>query len=128
MLLTGLLGHAGHAAAHAGGSDPAAAWLAALQAERDWLADGGADGAGASVQVFGAEGRHSHGDSPAHQHDAPEGLLADNAHAAAFLLPAVSAMAHRALGASVAWALPARLAGAQPNSLDRPPRNDAALA
>lgn len=125
MLLTGMLGQVGHAWAHHGGADPGAAWLAALQAERDWLA-GATDGAETSVQVFGAEGRHSHGDGPAHQHDGPDGLLADHAHGVAFLLPASSGMAHRALGASLAWALSARLAGAPSGNLDRPPRGDAA--
>jgi hypothetical protein len=128
MLLTGLLGQVGHAWAHGGGTDPAAAWLAALQAERDWLSAGAADEAGGSVQVFGAAGRHSHGDSPAHQHDGPDGLLADHAHGVAFLLPAVSGVAQRALGASLPWALFAVLAGAQANDLDRPPRNDATPA
>jgi hypothetical protein len=80
------------------------------------------------VQVFGAAGRHSHGDSPAHQHDGPDGLLADHAHGVAFLLPAVSGVAQRALGASLPWALFAVLAGAQANDLDRPPRNDATPA
>ena len=136
MLLTGMLGQVGHAWAH-GGADPVAAWLAALQAERDWLAAGAADrgeasGAAdrgdASVQVFGAEGRHSHGDGPAHQHDGPDGLLGDHAHGVAFLLPAASGLAHRALGASMTWALSARLAGAPSANLDRPPRGDPALA
>ena len=125
MLLTGMLGPVGHAWAHGGGADPAAAWLAALQAERDWLAGGEGD---ASVQVFGAEGRHSHGDGPAHQHDGPDGLLADHAHGVAFLLPAASGLAHRVLGASLAWALSDRLTGAPSGNLDRPPRGDAALA
>jgi hypothetical protein len=127
MLLTGMLGQVGHAWAH-GGADPAAAWLAALQAERDWLAGGAADRGDASVQVFGAEGRHSHGDGPAHQHDGPDGLVGDHAHGVAFLLPAASGLAHRALGACVTWALSVRLAGAPSDNLDRPPRGDPALA
>jgi hypothetical protein len=127
MLLTGMFGQVGHAWAHHGGAAPAAAWLAALQAERDWLA-GATDGADASVEVFGAEGRHSHGDGPAHQHDGPDGLLADHAHGVAFLLPPASGVAHRDMGASLAWALSARLAGAPSGNLDRPPRGDAALA
>lgn len=125
MLLTGMLGQVGHAWAHGGDADPAAAWLAALQAERDWLDGGGSD---ASVQVFGAEGRHSHGDGPAHQHDGPDGLLADHAHGVAFLLPAASGLAHRDLDASMTFALCARLAGAPSGNLDRPPRGDAGLA
>lgn len=128
MLLTGMLGQVGHAWAHHGGADPGAAWLAALQAERDWLAGGATDGADASVEVFGAEGRHSHGDGPAHQHDGPEGLLADHVHGVAFLLPAASCVAHRTLGASLAWALSTRLTGAPSGNLDRPPRGAAALA
>jgi hypothetical protein len=128
MLLTGMLGQVGHAWAHGGGADPAAAWLAAMQAERDWLAGGAAGSVDASVQVFGAEGRHSHGDGPAHQHDGPDGLLGDHAHGVAFVLPAASGLAHRALGASMTWALSARLAGAPSGNLDRPPRGDAALA
>lgn len=128
MLVTGMLGQAGHAWTHGGGADHAAAWLAALQAERDWLADGAADAADASVQVFGAQGRHSHGDGPAHQHDGPDGLLADHVHGVAFLLPAASGLAHRALGASMICTLSARLAGAPPGGLDRPPRGGAALA
>lgn len=127
MLLTGMLGQAGHAWAHGAGASPAAAWLAALKAERDWLA-GAADGADSSVQVFGAEGRHSHGDGPAHQHEGPDGFLADHVHGIAFLLPAAPGMAQPALGASLAWALFARLAGAPSANLDRPPRADAALA
>jgi hypothetical protein len=110
MLLTGMLGQVGHAWAHGGGADPAAAWLAAMQAERDWLAGGAAGSVDASVQVFGAEGRHSHGDGPAHQHDGPDGLLGDHAHGVAFVLPAASGLAHRALGVSMTWALSARLA------------------
>ncbi len=128
MLLTGMLGQVGHAWAHHGGADPAAAWHAALQAERDWLAGATTDGTDASVEVFGAEGRHSHGDGPAHQHDGPDGLLADHAHGVAFLLPTASGVAQRDLGASLAWTLSARLAGAQSGNLDRPPRGDAALA
>lgn len=128
MLLTGMLGQAGHAWAHHAGLDPAAAWLAALEAEREWLAGGATEGGDASVQVFGAEGRHSHSDGPAHQHDGPDGLLADHAHGVAFLLPAASGLAHRALGASLAWALSDRLTGAPSGNLDRPPRGDAALA
>lgn len=128
MLLTGLLGQAGHAWAHGGRADPAAAWLAALQAEQDWLTGDAADSGDASVQVFGAEGRHSHGDGPAHQHDGPDGFLADHAHGVAFLLPAASGLAHRALDLSLTCALSARLAGAPSGNLDRPPRGDAALA
>jgi hypothetical protein len=127
MLLTGVLGQVGHAWAH-GGPDPAAAWFAALEAERDWLAGGAAGSGDASVQVYSAEGRHSHDGGRAHQHDGPDGLLADHAHGVAFLLPAASGMAHPALGASLAWALSARLTGAPSANLDRPPRGDAALA
>lgn len=125
MLVTGILGQVGHAWAHGGGADPAAAWLAALQAERDWLAGGAGD---ASGQVFGAESRHSHGDGPAHQHDGPDGLLADHAHGVAFLLPAASDVAPRALDAARTWALSPRLAGAPSGNPDRPPRGDATLA
>jgi hypothetical protein len=128
MLLTGALGQVGHAWAHHGGTDPSAAWLAALQAEREWLAGTTADRTEASVEVFGAEGRHSHGDAPAHQHDGPEGLLADHAHGVAFLLPAAAGLADRALGASLGWALSPQMAGAPSGNLDRPPRGDAALA
>jgi hypothetical protein len=127
MLLTGMLGQVGHAWAQHGGDDPAAAWLAALQAERDWLA-GATDRAHASVEVFGAEARHSHGNGPAHQHEGPDGLLADHAHAVAFLLPPASGLPHRDLTASLAWTLSAQLAGAPSGHLDRPPRGDAALA
>jgi hypothetical protein len=128
MLLTGLLGQVGHAWAHGAGSDPAGAWLAALQAEREWLASSAADPADTSVQVFGAEGRHSHGDGPTHQHDGPDGLLADHAHGVAFLLPAVSGLVHRTVGGSPAWTFSAGLVGAQSDHPDRPPRIDAALA
>jgi hypothetical protein len=127
MLLTGALGQAGHAWAHHCGADPSAAWLAALQAEREWLA-GTTDRTEASVEVFGAEGRHSHGDAPAHQHDGPDGLLADHAHGVAFLLPAAAGLADRAPGASPGWALSPRLAGAPAGNPDRPPRGNATLA
>lgn len=127
MLLTGALGNVGHAMAHKDGADPAAAWLAALQAEREWLA-AAANGADSAVEVFGSAGRHTHGDGPAHQHDGPEGLLADHAHGVAFLLPPTAGLADRALGTSRAWAISARLTGAPSGNLDRPPRNDAALA
>jgi hypothetical protein len=43
MLLTGGLGQVGHGWAHGGGADASAAWLAALQAEREWLTGGAAD-------------------------------------------------------------------------------------
>jgi hypothetical protein len=124
MLVTGVLGPAGHARLHAGGETDATAWLAAIEAERAWLAGSAGDGAEPSVQVFGAEGRHSHGQAPAHQHDGPEGLQADHAHGVALLLPAIAGVAHRTRGASVAWAMCANPAGAWPDHPDRPPRND----
>jgi hypothetical protein len=128
MLLTGMLGQVGHAWAHPDGSDPGAAWLAALQAERGWLAGAATDGTDASVEVFGAEDRHSHGDGPVHQHGGPDGLLADHAHGIAFLLPAAWVVAHRDLTASLAWTFSARMSGAPSGNLDRPPRGDAVLA
>lgn len=128
MLLTGLLGEVGHAWAHGAGSDPAGAWLAALQAEREWLASGGADRAEMSVKIFGAEGRHSHGDGPSHQHDGPDGFGTDHAHGFAFLLPTVSGLAHRSVRGSPSWIFTAGLVGAQSDHPDRPPRIDAPLA
>lgn len=128
MLLTGLLGQVGHAWAHGSGHDPAAAWLAALQAERDWLAGSTGAEPDAVVQVFGAEGRHSHGDGPAHQHGGPDGFTADHAHGVAFLPPALSGVPVWDLRATPAWTLSARLVGAPPAHPDRPPRGDATLA
>jgi hypothetical protein len=123
-LLTGMLGHVW---AHHGGDAPAAAWLAALQAERDWLA-GATDGDPAAVELFGAERRHSHGEGPAHQHEGPDELPADHAHGVAFLPPPASRLPHRDLRASLAWTLSARLDGAPSGHPDRPPRNHAAHA
>lgn len=127
MLLTGLLGQAGHAWAHGSGAGSAAAWLAALDAERDWLSGKAAAGPETAVQVFGSERPHSHGDGPAHQHQGPDGLSADHAHGVVFLPPMASAMPFRMPGSSLAWTLSAQLASALPGNPDRPPRHDAPL-
>lgn len=127
MLLTGMLGQVGHAWAHGNGSDPAAAWLVALEAERSFLAGSTEGNAEATVQVFGVEGRHDHGDGPAHQHDGPEGLLADHAHGVAFLLPILSCMPVGSLDANRSWALSPLLTGALSYHPDRPPRGDTTL-
>jgi len=116
MLMTGLMGQAGHAWAHAGGESQRA-WMQAMQAEQAWLADPAMEGGG---QVFAAGLGHSHDDDTDPLHG---GLASDHVHSVVFIMP--SGVAH-GLGdmlAAKSWPLTARIPLSPSESPDRPPRS-----
>lgn len=124
MLLTGILGQAGHALAHGATAD-ARAWTAAMQAESAWL--GGTEApASASVALFGGSHHGGDGNAP-HSHDGPDGHGpdghgSDHAHGVAFLAPQGVIVGAPLLTGTLAWALsPARTASDSAGP-DRPPR------
>lgn len=127
MLGVGALGPVGHARLQSGG-ETAGAWFAAIEAERDWLANGDTHSANTTVQVFGVAHRHSHGDAPAHEHGGPDSVAADHVHGMAFLLPAMVGMRLPCLNDMAPCSLATRLTSAQPDDPDRPPRSGAAPA
>jgi hypothetical protein len=120
MLLTGVLGQAGHAWAHGGGQSQRA-WAEAMEAEQAWLAapiltDGGAE---SSVQIFTASQGHSHGDSPDNQQD---GLATDHAHSVVFLMPPGAATDMPGMPSVRSWPAHIRVPATPSDSPDRPPR------
>jgi hypothetical protein len=120
MLLTGLLGQAGHAWAHAGGQSQRA-WAEAMEAEKAWLdATTQAEGeAGSSVEIFAAGPGHSHGDSPDNQQD---GLATDHAHSVVFLMPPGAATDMPGMPSVRSWPAHIRVPATPSDSPDRPPR------
>ncbi|GGC70492.1 hypothetical protein GCM10011504_55330 [Siccirubricoccus deserti] len=121
MLLTGLLGQAGHEWAHAG-VESQRAWSEAMEAEQAWLTGlGSAEGdTEPDVQIFAAGQGHSHGDSPDTQTD---GLATDHAHSVVFLMPPGSAPDMRGRPTTKSWPAPVHIPIAPFDSPDRPPRN-----
>ena len=120
MLLTGLLGQAGHNWAHGDGHGHRA-WTAALEAKRAWLggtalADGDAE---SNVIVFGASLGHSHGDGTDNHQD---GLATDHAHSVVFLMPPGMATDMRGVLAVRFWYARIHVPAAHSDNPDRPPR------
>lgn len=121
MLVTGLLGQAGHDWAHAGGESQRA-WMQAMQAEQAWLAGSIAsdDDAHASVQIFEAGRGHSHGDGTDPLHG---GVATDHAHAVVFLMPTGPIPDLGGMLAARYWPLHTRIPVSPSDGPDRPPRS-----
>lgn len=115
MLMTGLMGQAGHAWAHAGGESQRA-WAEALQAEQAWLADAASE---PGVQIFVAGRGHSHDDGSEHLHG---GLAADHSHSMVFLMPPGTVQDIAGMPAASSWATQGRIPITPSDSPDRPPR------
>lgn len=121
MLLTGLLGRAGHEWAHAGIGGQRA-WAEAMVAEQAWLAGAGPadDQAQAAVEISAAGQGHSPGDGP----DAlPEGLATDHAHSIVFLMRPGPAPGLGGEPSASLRAVPVHVPVATFDSPDHPPRN-----
>ncbi|MES2710231.1 MAG: hypothetical protein V4653_01495 [Pseudomonadota bacterium] len=121
MLLTGLLGQAGHDWAHAAVASQRA-WSQAMDAEHAWLAstapaDPDAD---TGVRIFAAGKGHTHGDGADPLHGGP---ATEHAHAVVFLVPPGSALTIAGRTAITAWPNAAQPPAAPSDSPDRPPRS-----